>query len=109
MWAPSFGYHRRPMRGLLIVSSLVGSLGLGGCGGCNGNNPVGHLPDARPSPDAASDAGDSPVTLTIIKDGSPAIGVTVYFLNADDSVVSTAITDTMGSARAVMAAGGSVT
>jgi hypothetical protein len=115
MFAAAIGYHRRPMRGFLTVSSLVVFLGLGlglgvgGCGGCNDSNHVGHLPDARPSPDASPDAADMPVTLTIVKDGSPAIGVTVYFLNADDSVVSAAITDAMGSARAVMAAGGSVT
>lgn len=115
MWAPAFGYHRRPMRGFLTVPSLVVvlglGLGLGGCGGCNDNNNPGRLPDAPPASDASPpDAVDpSAVTLTIIKDGSPAIGVTVYFLNADDSVVATAVTDVMGRALAVMAAGGSVT
>jgi hypothetical protein len=51
----------------------------------------------------------NPVTLTVLKDGAPAPGVKVYFLNADNSVVLTDVTDVNGSARAEMMAGGSVT
>ena len=52
---------------------------------------------------------DQPVTLTITNLGEPAPGVQVYFVNADDSLVLGVKTDTMGTAKAVMAAGGSVT
>jgi hypothetical protein len=102
------------MRSFVIVSSLVVVLGmgpgLGGCGGCNDNNNVGHLPDAPPVPDAAADAmPPDAVSLAIINHGVPAVGVKVYFLNADGSVAKAAVTDGNGIAIAVVTTGGSVT
>jgi hypothetical protein len=49
------------------------------------------------------------VTLTVLKDGAPAAGVPVYFLDANDSVVRADVTDQSGVVRADMVAGGSVT
>jgi hypothetical protein len=116
IFAAAIGYHRHPMRGLVIVSSLVvvlglGGLSLGGCGGCNDNNNVGHLPDAPPGPDAlAADAmPPEAVSLAVINHGVPAVGVAVYFLNADGSVAKAAVTDGNGIASAAITAGGSVT
>jgi hypothetical protein len=96
------------------MSSVVVCLGLGGCGGCNDNNNVGHLPDAPPAPDAPdamSPDAMSPdaVSLAVINHGAPAVGVTVYFLNADGSVAKAAVTDGNGIASAIVTAGGSVT
>jgi hypothetical protein len=100
------------MRSLALTCSLIASLWLGGCGGCGDDGTVGHLPDARPVPDAPLDGmepGGNPVTLTVLKDGAPAPGVKVYFLNADNSVVLSDVTDATGVARAEMVAGGSAT
>lgn len=96
------------MRGSVIVSSLVVGfgLGLGGCGGCNDSNSVGHLPDAAPPADAMP---PDAVSLAVIDHGVPAVGVTVYFLNADGSVAKAAVTDGDGIATAVITTGGSVT
>jgi hypothetical protein len=95
------------MYSLVRVSSLavVLSLGLGGCGGCNDSNGVGHLPDAA-SPDAMP---PDAVSLTVINQGVPAIGVPVYFLDADGTLASATVTDDNGIASAVVTAGGSVT
>jgi hypothetical protein len=93
------------MRGLFAVTLVLMA--------CGDSNPVGHLPDGPPPPDAAIDApidGQGlPVTLTITNNGQPMVGITVYFINADDTPVATAQTDSYGVASAVMAAGGSVT
>jgi hypothetical protein len=91
------------------MSSVVVCLGLGGCGGCNDNNNVGHLPDAPPAPDAPDAMSPDAVSLTVSNHGVPAVGVTVYFLNADGSVAKAAVTDGNGIASAVVTAGGSVT
>ena len=107
------GYHQRPMRGSVIVSSLVVvlGLGLGGCGGCNDNNSAGRLPDAPPGPDGPGVDAIPPdaVSLAVINHGVPAVGVTVYFLDADGSVAKAAVTDGNGIATAVITTGGSVT
>ena len=95
------------MRKLSLLLFLVA------CGG----DGVRHTPDAAThdaaaidgAPDAAPDAPAGAVTITVTKSGAAASGVTVYFLNADDSVVSATMTDANGVASAVMAAGGSVT
>jgi hypothetical protein len=102
------------MRSFLTLSLLVVSAGLGltqgACGGCNDNNSVGHLPDAPPAPDAAADAmPPDAVSLAVINHGVPAVGVPVYFLNADGSVARAAVTDGNGIASAVVTSGGSVT
>ncbi|HEX3763986.1 MAG TPA: hypothetical protein VHW23_35065 [Kofleriaceae bacterium] len=98
------------MRSFLTVCVLAGAVGLGGCGGCNDNNSVGHLPDAPPAPDAAPDSmPPDAVSLVILNHGVPAVGVPVYFLNADGSVANAAVTDGNGIASAVVTQGGSVT
>jgi hypothetical protein len=99
------------MRSLLLTCSLIASLWLPACGGCGDDSKVGQLPDAPPRPDAPIDVmmEGNPVTLTVLKAGAPAPGVKVYFLNADNSVVLTDVTDVNGVARAEMMAGGSVT
>jgi hypothetical protein len=94
------------MSRLVRVSLLAVVLGLGGCGGCNDNNGVGRLPDASPPPDAMP---PDEVSLAVINQGVPAIGVPVYFLDADGSLASATVTDDSGSASAVVTAGGSVT
>jgi hypothetical protein len=102
------------MRGSVIVSSLVVvldlsmGLGLGGCGGCNDSNSAGRLPDAPPGPAADAMPPDA-VSLAVLNHGVPAVGVAVYFLNADGSVAKAAVTDGNGIATAVITAGGSVT
>lgn len=108
MFAAAFGYDARPMRAFLGIS-LVVCLGLGGCGGCNDNNGVGHLPDAPPAPDAPDAMSPDAVSLTVVNHGVPAVGVAVYFLNADGSVARATVTDSNGIASAVVTAGGSVT
>lgn len=116
LFVAASGYHRRPMRGLVILSSLVVvldlgmGLSLGGCGGCNDDSKVGQLPDAPPGADARADAiPPDAVSLVVINHGVPAVGVTVYFLNADGSVAKTGVTDGNGIATAVITTGGSVT
>jgi hypothetical protein len=52
---------------------------------------------------------DEAVTITMTNAGAPVAGVTVYFQNADSSMVATMTTDVTGTASAVMAAGGFVT
>lgn len=97
---------------LLLLVVLVASLGNTGCGGCN-EDGLRNLPDARPADaaeiDAPVDGPLQPVTLTVIKNRAPVVGVRVYFLNADSSLVKTIDTDDYGQASAIMAAGGSVT
>ncbi|HEX3482605.1 MAG TPA: hypothetical protein VHT91_46665 [Kofleriaceae bacterium] len=97
------------MRSSVLVSSLVVCFGLdmGGCGGCNDSNSAGRLPDASPGP--ADAMPPDAVSLAVINHGVPAVGVTVYFLDADGSVASAAVTDGNGIASAVITAGGSVT
>jgi hypothetical protein len=114
MFAAGFGYDVRPMRAFLVLPSLVVSLGLGGCGGCNDSNNVGHLPDARPSPDAPLDAPpiDAPpaaVTVTVTQGGDPLMGLTVYFQESDSTLVRAAQTGADGKASAVVHAGAFVT
>jgi len=69
-----------------------------------------QLPDAPVPPDAPIDAApDSPVTLTITRDGQPIQGVEVYFLNPDDSLVAKVATNENGVASAIVLPGASVT
>jgi hypothetical protein len=114
MFAAAFGYDARPMRDFLVVASLMVSVGLGGCGGCNDSSSVGHLPDARPAPDAALDAPidlppPAPVTITVTQGGDPVMGLTVYFQESDSTPVRSMQTGVNGKAGAVMHAGGFVT
>jgi len=113
MFAAAYGYHPLLMRRFLTMSLLVVAAGLGltqgACGGCNDDNRVGHLPDAPPAPDAADAMPPDAVSLVVINHGVPAVGVTVYFLNADGSVAKAAVTDGNGIASAMVTAGGSVT
>lgn len=97
------------MRRCSIAVSLA--LVLAACGGDDQN---GRLADAPPAVDAripdVSTGPPSPVvTLTITSNGMPVSGVTVYFVNPDDSPVATVQTDATGTASATIAAGGSVT
>jgi hypothetical protein len=81
------------------------------CGGNDGGGGAGHLIDASVLGDGSpgSELPPPPVTLTILHNGLPVVGVHTYFLNADSSVVATVDTDTTGTASATMADGGSVT
>ena len=77
------------------------------CGGGGGAKP---LADAPPAVDGADiDAAPQPVTLTVTANGAPRVGVRVYFLNPDSSLVASADTNTAGTASALMPLGGSVT
>ena len=85
-----------------------------------GNSGVHHLDDGGadapegidavvpdvPSPDANR---SGPVTIRVTTNGTPAAGATVYFLNADDSVVAETTTASDGTATEVMLPGGTVT
>jgi hypothetical protein len=69
------------------------------------------VPDAA-APDTllpSGDAGPDAVTVTVTLRGAPVPGVTVYFQNADSSLVLAAATGQGGTAGAVLAAGGQVT
>ena len=66
---------------------------------CGGGSPA--TPDG-PGPAAA-------VRVTVTQAGQPVGALTVYFLEADGTLVSTAITDAAGRASAELHAGGSVT
>lgn len=90
---------------------MVVCVALVACGG--GDDQNGHLADAPllidgPNPDVPVPP-NPPVTLTITNNGMPVPEVTVYFVNADDSLAAAARTDATGTASAMMAAGGSVT
>jgi hypothetical protein len=68
------------------------------------------LPDAPPPPDSDVDASDfGPVTLTVLQDDTPQVGIKVVFQNADNSVVSETTTGTDGKATEMMRPGGFVT
>ena len=101
------------MRRFLAVSLVVVSLVLDGCGGCGDDGKGKQLPDAPMPidmmPDMPPDMMALTVALTITNLGLPVPNVTVYFVNADDTLVKSAVTDATGTASAVMAAGGSVT
>lgn len=78
--------------------------------GCSDDDKVRRLPDAPPPPDSNVDASDfGPVSLTILQDETPQVGITVLFQNADSSVVSETTTGSDGKASAMMRAGGFVT
>ncbi len=51
----------------------------------------------------------TPVTVTVSDNLGPTASLAAYFQNVDSSIVSSTLTDTAGSASAVMAAGGYVT
>jgi len=81
-----------------------------------GDDGVRHTPDATihdaahdGAPDSPADAAAAAVTVTITSNGSAAPGVTVYFQNADNTLVMVETTDANGVASAVMAPGGYVT
>jgi len=76
---------------------------------CGDGDKVKPLPDGPVFPDAPDAATDGPVKLTITVGTTPQEGVTVYFQNADSSVVSATSTDASGVATAVMEPGGFVT
>src|SRR5689334_14899213 len=87
-------------------SLVVGLVLVAACG----DDPVHHLPDAPPPPDAAPDGPVSGVvSLTVTLDGAPQMGVRVIFQNADSSLVMSTTTDATGTAMATMVAGGYVT
>lgn len=81
--------------------------------GC-GDEPAKQFADAAPKSDAGADAApdaptNGPVEVTVLGAGGPIAGATVVFQNADDTVVTSAITAANGVATQVMAPGGSVT
>src|SRR5712671_11474 len=89
------------------MRAFVVGLLLAACGG----DPIHHLADAPPPPDAPPPDGpvSGVVTLTVTLNGNPQTGVRVLFQNADSSLVASATTDASGVAMATMVAGGSVT
>lgn len=91
------------LRKLAVLSFVVAA--------CGDDDPVRHLDGGIDSPMQMVDAPTmtDPVTLTITVDGQPQMGIKVYFLNPDSSVVSNTTTDATGVASAVMMLGGSVT
>ena len=81
---------------------------------CNGGDGLKHIDSAVGTgdgpTDSAIDAAPLPVTVTITgNSGTAVVGATVYFQNADSSLVAEATTDASGSASQLMAAGGYVT
>jgi hypothetical protein len=86
-------------------------LGLGLVLAACGDDGSRHIDDASPPNDdrPAPDMADAPVTVTVTRDGTPVAGATVYFQNADSSLVATVATDVTGNASTVMAAGGFAT
>ena len=81
-----------------------------------GDDGIRHTPDATVhdaahdgAPDSPADAAPAAVTLTITSNGSAASGITVYFQNADNTLVMAEMTDANGVASAVMQPGGYVT
>lgn len=75
--------------------TVVLSVALAGCGGCGDETNVGKLPDAPPKEPER-------VTLTITRDGEPVVGVKVYFQRADETVISSAMTDSAGVASEIV-------
>jgi hypothetical protein len=74
------------------------------------HTPDGGAPDALP--DSATSTGIAPpgaVTIKITRAGMPLAGVAVFFQGPDSTPISTVLTDDVGSAWAVMPAGGFVT
>ncbi len=79
---------------------------------CDDDNPARHLDGGTvDSPTAMIDAPSTPnpVTLTVTFNGIPQAGIVVHFQNADSTLVATEMTDSIGVASHVMAAGGYVT
>lgn len=81
-----------------------------------GDDGARHTPDATVhdaahdgAPDSPADAPSGAVTLTITSNGSGTSGITVYFQNADNTLVMAETTDANGTASAVMQPGGYVT
>jgi len=102
------GYHRAmPRWGLLSI--VLACAGVAGGGGCNEDGKLGHLPDARPVDGPLVEDPPPPVIVTVTRDGSPAMGRTVYFQSADSSLVAEIMTGTDGRASALMGNGGFVT
>ncbi len=80
------------------------------CGGGGGaKSPDAASIDGAQAADVALDAPAGPVALNVSNGGIGVAGITVYFQNADSSLVSETTTDSSGNASAVMVAGGFVT
>jgi hypothetical protein len=94
----------------MVLTTAIMGTGLAACGDDEGK---GHLADAplgvQDAEPADATQAIQPVTVTVTSNGSPASGLTVYFQNADSSLVSDTKTGDDGKASAVMAAGGFVT
>jgi hypothetical protein len=96
-----------------LYSFVVGSLLLAACGGDDSK----QVPDAAAGKDACvSNCGGTPdamplapVKVIAVLGGRLSVGTTVIFQRADDSVISTKITDASGEATELMPDGGSVT
>jgi hypothetical protein len=80
------------------------------CGGGGGAKaPDAGSIDVAQAADVALDAPSGPVMVNVSNGGVGVTGITVYFQNADSSLVSETTTDSSGNASAVMVAGGFVT
>lgn len=91
------------------MRKLVG-LGVLLLAACGDDDPVRHL-DGGPidSPVEIDAPAGQPVTLTVTVNGTPQVGVKVYFQGTDSSLISNTLTDATGVASAVMPNGGFVT
>ena len=91
-------------------SLWVVALGLvvAGCGD-DSNRRIADAPQASDGRQIDAPPASTPVTVTVTDNLGPHAMLAAYFQNVDSSVVSNTLTDTAGSASAVMVAGGYVT
>ncbi|GEM_PF-2626028 len=95
-------------RSLWVVALGLSVTGWAGCGD-DSNRRITDAPQAAGDAPIDSAPPGTPVTVTVTDNLGPTAMLAAYFQNVDSSIVSSTLTDTAGSASAVMAAGGYVT
>ena len=96
----------------ILFAALGGLVVLGSCGDDGNNKAIdAAVTDGAKPIDAkiADAAPPTPVSVSVINDGSAVGSATVYFLNADGTTAGEALTDANGSASHTVGSGGSVT
>ncbi len=88
----------------LVALGLV----VAGCGD-DSNRRITDAPQAGDGAPIDAPPPETPVTVTVTDNLGPHAMLSAYFQNVDSSVVSSVLTDSAGSASAVMVAGGYVT